>query len=295
MNELSFAKKFKFKSFSENAYEEITSIKFENYINKRILSVFMLDDSFLVIISMEEIEEEEVALPELNQLRNLQYSFQLKLNFYYDDLDAFEVGNNNILDIESFYYDPSQGLFFKTFYLKNGFAIITWILPYEEVLLFSLYKLSYSSGGKSIGQIYPFWIELTYDEILSDFVKINDKQIIFICTNAYLVEIEGGLRTLRRNEEIESSLLNILVIDIQPDYKGISNIALKQAIIYNYEPTLQISGFFYNDFLLFTSTAIPIEESNNIDEDNLNYLSIFMIFGYPNGTDNIIDDISPFL
>ena len=231
MNELSFAKKFKFKSFSENAYEEITSIKFENYINKRILSVFMMDDTFLVVISLEETEE-EVAFDETkkvseeNRLRNLQNQFQFKLNFYYDDLDVFEVGNNNILDIEYFYYDPSQDLFFKTFYLKNRFAILSWILPDDEVLLFSLYKLSYSSGGKSIGQIYPFWIELTYDEILSDFVKINDKQIIFICTNAYLEEI-GGLRTSRRNEEIESSLLNILVIDIQPDYKGISNIALK--------------------------------------------------------------------
>ena len=300
MNELSFAKKFKFKSFSEDAYEEITSIKFENYINKRILSVFMMDDTFLVVISWEEIEEEEVALEiqkkeadEL-RLRNLQNSFQIKLNFYYDDLDYFEVGNNNILAITNFYYEPSQDLFFKTFYLKNGFAIITWILPYEYVLLFSLYKLSYTSGGNSIGRIYPFLIELTYDEILSDFVKINDKQIIFICTNAYLEEIGGGIRASRRNEEMESSILNILIIDIQPDYKGISNIVLKQAIIYNYEPTLQISGFFYNNFLLFTSTAIPIEE-NNIDEDNLNYLSIFMIFGYPNGTDNIIDDISPFL
>ena len=41
MNGLSFIKKFKFKSFSEDAYEEIESIKYDNYINKTILSVFI--------------------------------------------------------------------------------------------------------------------------------------------------------------------------------------------------------------------------------------------------------------
>ena len=40
MKELSFIKKFKFKSFAEDAYEEIESIKYDDYISKAILSVF---------------------------------------------------------------------------------------------------------------------------------------------------------------------------------------------------------------------------------------------------------------
>ena len=65
MNELSFMKKFKFQSFSEDTYEEINAIEFNNYINKRIISVFMMDDTFIVVISMEETEEEEKNLKEM--------------------------------------------------------------------------------------------------------------------------------------------------------------------------------------------------------------------------------------
>ena len=51
---------------------------------------------------------------------------------------------------------------------------------------------------------------------------------------------------------------------------------------------MQISGYSYNDHLLFTSTFISPEE-NNYDDDSRNYFSLFMIFGYANGTDRTID------
>ena len=51
---------------------------------------------------------------------------------------------------------------------------------------------------------------------------------------------------------------------------------------------MQLSGYSYNDHLLFTSTFILQEGNNNLD-DSHNYFSLFMIFGYANWTDGTID------
>ena len=56
---------------------------------------------------------------------------------------------------------------------------------------------------------------------------------------------------------------------------------------------MQISGFIYNDFLIFTSTAILKEDIYELRKE-INYFSMFIIFGYPNGTDSTIN-ISDFL
>ena len=47
----------------------------------------------------------------------------------------------------------------------------------------------------------------------------------------------------------------------------------------------EISAFIFNDFLVFTSTALPIYTNSNSD----NFFPILLIFGYPNGTDFEID------
>ena len=187
---------------------------------------------------------------------------------------------------------PNDDLFFKTIYLKKDFTVFAWISS-ENSLMIQLYKLSYLSGGQLVNQISNIEINFNYiDEILSDFVKINDRKLAFICTNSF---ISFRMTTRRRNLQGFSllNILNILIIDIQPNYIEFSEPKIYNAIIEDYIPTYQISGFVYNDFLLFTSTAIRIEEYFNL-EDEINYLSMFMIFGYPNGTDSIID-ISPFL
>ena len=296
MKDLSFIKKFKFKSFNENAYEEIRAIKYNNYINKRILSVFSMDEKYLVVISVEEIEidgnNDNYDEPDLRR-RILQSFFKFSLNFYLNDLEAFEFGDNNKLEINNFYYYYLEDLFFKSIYIKKGFTVFTWILPdyFDDLLIIGLYKLNYLSGGHRIEEINDIIINNNYiDEILSDFVKINDIRLVFICTNCYLSHptIER-----RRNLQIIENQLNILIIDIQPDFTGFGQYKILQGIIEEYIPTKQISVFYYNDFLLFTSTAILAEEYYNF-EDEINYLSIFMIFGYPNGTDIIIN-ITDFL
>ena len=50
---------------------------------------------------------------------------------------------------------------------------------------------------------------------------------------------------------------------------------------------MQISTYLYNGYLLFSSTFITQEENDNSEDYSTNYFSLFMIFGYVNGTDRI--------
>ena len=56
----------------------------------------------------------------------------------------------------------------------------------------------------------------------------------------------------------------------------------------NYIPKINILAYSYNNYLLFATTS-SIKDDINSSERDKNYLSLFMMFGYANGTDNIID------
>ena len=69
-------KKFRFKSFDKNAYEEINSANYERFINHTLLSSFLMDDyGLLGIVSYLEIEEEDSE----------QIYFKFAINFYRND------------------------------------------------------------------------------------------------------------------------------------------------------------------------------------------------------------------
>ena len=80
--------------------------------------------------------------------------------------------------------------------------------------------------------------------------------------------------------------LGIILIDINI-YIGDFYIRKFYINLENYSPT-QIKGFAYNNYLLFSATGNIVNDYYrrlNFDE----YLSMFMIFGYANGTDCNID------
>ena len=59
----------------------------------------------------------------------------------------------------------------------------------------------------------------------------------------------------------------------------------------DYTPTMQISSFSYNGYLLLATNIMKKNDNcdNCYNKDFPNYFSMFMIFGYANGTDSIID------
>ena len=141
MRRLSFIKKFRFKTFNEDAYDEITAIKYSDYINKRILSTFLMDDKCLVVISLEDINEDEFNqnnqyieddseddnpddIPDRRWTTGYSF-FKITFNFYRNKPDTFEpISNNNILQVYRNFIDY---LFFKSIYLKKDFVVFAYI------------------------------------------------------------------------------------------------------------------------------------------------------------------------
>ena len=65
LKNVNFIKKFRFKSFDKNAYEEIKTVKYEHFLEHNILDTFLMDDSnILVVVSYFESEEENNDLYE---------------------------------------------------------------------------------------------------------------------------------------------------------------------------------------------------------------------------------------
>ena len=57
MSELSFIKKFQFQSFDGNAYKEINSVKYKDYVGDRIINTFLMDDTnTFVVMAYKKIE-----------------------------------------------------------------------------------------------------------------------------------------------------------------------------------------------------------------------------------------------
>ena len=134
---LSFIKKFIFKSFNEDAYEEISSIKYTNYLNNRIISVILMDDyDFLATISCSQNEEGE----NVNVRRNSEFGCIPK--FYNNRLKPLNFAK----DKEFFLYlsdnDFLGDIYFKSIYLKNQFAIFVYFSG-DYYLTFDLFKLNY--------------------------------------------------------------------------------------------------------------------------------------------------------
>ena len=277
LRNVSFIKKFRFKSFDKNAYEEINSTNYEQFINHTILSTFLMDDSgILGIVSYLEIEEND---PESFDSSDNSIYLRFVINFFRNDLKA--LGNTKNIELFSKSFDQFRRdygkIFYKSIYLKNQqFLSIYSKYEYEHYFVF---KLSYINNYNQVSHPradiyltnkYPFNNE--YGS-LTDVAKIDNNRIVFFYTSKYSPR--------------ENWKLVIVIIDIPRDDNSLK-ITAYRFVLDNLEPNIQISGFSYNGFIVFASTFIS-EENNNYYDNSINYLSLFMVFGYPNGTDSIVN------
>jgi len=289
LSNLSFIKKYTFKSFDRDAYKELKYIDFNYYINRTIIGTFFMDDynrGILVIIScITPIFEGE------NAMRLLEYynkhELEYILNFYNEYLQPiYMLGYEQKIYLKDLFDFSTEYIYFKSIYLKNNYVMFAYIT--FGYLFFDLYKINLNFEGY---KIYPYNDDNNNDfipigqviseEYLSDFIKVNNIKLIYTFT--FCMFNQG--KSIDSIEFI--SKLVILIIDISPDYSYYS-ISHHLCNLGNYIPTMQISVFIHNGFLLFTSTAMLKEEIFNL-EDEINYFSMLMIFGYPNGTDCTID------
>ena len=256
IKDLSFIKTFIFKSFNEDTFIEKNSIKYKDYINRRIIDTFYMDDKgTLVTISYK------VGV----------YPFRLSFNFYAQNLRTKALEKD--LDFNNLF--ARDTVYFKSLYLKNNFVMFSYFyfncLGWNDCnhIYIDLYNINFNTGLNKIS--YSLYCGIS-DKFFIDFIKINDMKLAFI---NYNIDDSNG-----------NNKFYIKKIELNEDY---SSYEMKEWIWYDlgdYVPQMQMSLFSYNGFLLFTSPCLKKEE---INENEINYFSILMIFGYPNGTDSTID------
>ena len=189
---------------------------------------------------------------------------------------------NNItgfIDIDPFIGDwPWWAvLFLKVFLLKDNLLVFNYY-SYKTNLKIKLGKLnnSFSFEEKLVANINynETNINLNPEVLLNDCIKINEKRIIFISLSS-----------------VDSQIFYILLYDFYNDYNNL-NIRVYKTIFYKYKINSEFTIDIYNNHLVLSSTVI----NSNIDSPNdTDRFSIFLIFGYINGTDNIIEDISNYI
>jgi len=258
-NKLS-VKKIEFSSLSFNNADITATKTMDGKQNDRTVTAFLVDDvndnnyKILGVIYLSSVPKYYFNIYSLSDLSQ-KHSNQL----YGDNLDT---GGR----------EAGYGLFFKVIYLGNQDLAMAYFLsnrgshhPRYQTL-----TIKTDDGGKTYyfpSKIYYEINEnLRTDLVLNDFINITKTRLAFISTTT-------------------DTKLFILIIDLFNDNK---NAEMRK---YEYELSphkfaKELSGLIYynhDNYLAFTSAV-----------DNSGMYSIFMIFGFANGTDFTIN-ISPHL
>ena len=270
--ELNFIKKFSFKSFDENAYEEINTINFSDYLYKRIYNVFLFDNFFGVLIRLTSESNYKLNLKFYN-LDSFQYFKEIEFK---TELSWNPIGEKII--IKSLYIEDEYIFFAYSYYIEYsyspGYQFKFELFNFNNIETENQISPKFSSD---YGTCYDYDI----DRSLIDMIKYDNTKIAFIFT-AF-----SNLINNSDNKEYGDNILCIYLIKIKNIEYIFENVWY---FIYldNYIPKINILGYSYNDYLLFATTSLKKDDINSSERDK-NYLSLFMMFGYANGTDNIID------
>ena len=202
------------------------------------------------------------------------------LKFYTNNLIPLNFGedymplNLPIFNLANNYMD---GIFFRALYLKNKNVLSAFVTNNNYELGFILVKIDYNyGGGITNAHSSDLYID-NLEEFLSDFIKVNEKRAIFICVYIF------NPRLLLRNLQATTTL-KIIIIDISPDYSSfvINQHSVRNLNLQGYIPIKQISTYLNNQNNFPQKLVLRRNEQRD-------YLSMFMIFSYANGTDATIN------
>ena len=165
-------KKFKFTSYNTNGNQIIKTIVCNDNYFYRIISAFSMDDyNILVVFYVAKINDN---------------SGKYVIKFYDYDLNE---KNNTISLSEPPSNSNKEGVFFKSLYLKEKYAaFIFFSNDGTQKLNFHLKELKTDDSG------YNFDNKITWnindinfipESGLGDFVKINDRRLVFISTEEF--------------------------------------------------------------------------------------------------------------
>ena len=243
----------KFSFFENNEHqidiEFIKSSEKVNVENSRIIQGFLGENNFIYAIFLTK--EKYICIQKYN----------------YETLEPEEnqtLANDINIENNNGGGQNYQFIIFRTLYLKNDLFSLIYFRTEANI----------NFGILNITANYSYIMQKDLDidifpgpKLMNDFIKMDDNRLVFI--------------TARNNK------INFLFIDLYNNYQFVK---MRK---YSYISSLyyfdkELSGFNYNDYLMFAITAVKNELGGE------NYISFFMIFGYANGTDNVID-ISTYL
>ena len=294
--DLTFIKKFRLLSFDFNAYEERAFVKYQDYLNIKIINVFLIDDlkTIGVLLINETINEQNEIQPEnpfnLRALSNNQgnniYEYKYNLKFYNLNLKSIsyikDVELNNLLSED---YKCDFDIFIKSLYMNIlGDPYILFVYYHRYSFFFDLFDMNYIKFKNRENKLkleenwyffeYEYDIDFDIDRSPNDLIKISDYQVVFMYSG----------KTYSEYPELLSILILNVLLDLYPRVYYVN--------LNNYFPT-SIKGFSFNGYLLFSATG-NIDNNYYNSQNYANYISMFMIFGYANGTDSVVD-ISKFI
>ena len=151
-----FIKKFRFKSFDKNAYDELGAVTFQNFVNKKILNVFTIDDddknTFVVLTckSNTRRRNSEITPPGvyLSVRRGLAY-YEFTMKFYSND----ESKNIVITDGYLRTYYRGEELFIKSLYLNNQLVAFIYNRNGYNTFYVELFQLKYNEPTDYISSL----------------------------------------------------------------------------------------------------------------------------------------------
>ena len=189
----------------------------------------------------------------------------LKYEIYIYDFSLNKLNSNSII-IDSIYnFNQGYGVFSKCYNIIDNLAIfIYYTNPNTKILKLKIGKIDsdYVFNEMLTKEISEYTFQI--DVLLNDFVKVNEERFIYI-----------GL------SESTFDTISLLLFDLYNNYNNMK-IRLYEINLNNkYEVNMEFSIDIYNNILALTSTVVNKGSSNQF--------SIFILFGYANGTDSFID------
>ena len=162
----------------------------------------------------------------------------------------------------------SVGLYYYSIKIKNNLGAFIYFLNNEaNYPEFSIKEINDDYKYTTIFQLsLNFGYEFNNEPLYNNLMKLNDNRISYISTSKNKCQLLIVLFDLYNNDQ--NIKIRIFKIEL-----------LK---LYNYQIYKEIKTIVYNDYLTLSSSI------NNLN-DNQNYFSLLLIFGYVNGTDSYID------
>ena len=177
-----------------------------------------------------------------------------------------------------FPFEDSQLLYLKSIYLGRNYTIFSYIYnTHAQLIFFHLIETEKNDDTtlvKEMNTINETIFNFHINETLSDLIKMDDRQIIFIYACSYSLKDSNN-----------ANLISIIILDINPDDSFALSTRVFNIDLRNLKPILQLSAFCYDGYLLLATT---VTEENSVN-NNIDYYSLLIMFGYSKGINKTID------